>query len=131
MKLERWFDTLPIALVPVALIMGIGFGVQFSTGQYPADMVSRSVSATVGGWIGIMVVWWLLDIVAGGLIEQLNAESTSEPSEGQPGELVMLLLRDGEVVQEVRSWDKPIDRGRRGFWTKRLARLLTKRTQPK
>ncbi len=130
MKLEKWFDTLPIALVPVALVMGIGFGVQFSNGQYPADMISRAVSAIVGGWIGIMIVWWLLDIVAGGLIEQLDRESTSEPNQGAPGELVLLLLRDGEVVQELRSWDKPADRGRRMFWQKRLPKLLIKRDKP-
>jgi hypothetical protein len=128
-KLGQWFDTLPIALVPVALLLGIGFGVQFTTGQYPGDMIGKAVSATVGGWIGIMVIWWLLDVVAGNLIEQLDTESTREPNEGQPGELVMLLLRDGEVVQEVRSWDKPIDRGKRGFWAKRLSKLLIKRAQ--
>jgi hypothetical protein len=129
-KLGKWFDTLPIALVPVALILGIGFGIQFSTGQYPDDMIGKAVSALVGGWIGIMVIWWLLDVVAGGLIEQLDTESTSEPNEGAPGELVMLLMRDGEVVQEVRSWDKPLDRGRRMFWQKRLPKILTRRAKP-
>jgi hypothetical protein len=129
MKLGRWFDTLPVALVPVALLLGIGFGVQFTTGQYPNDMIGKAVAALVGGWIGIMVIWWLLDVVAGGLIEQLETESQLEPNEGQPGELVMLLLRDGEVVQEIRSWDKPADRGRRQFWAKRLPKLLTKRAQ--
>ena len=129
MKLGRWFDTFSIALVPVAMLIGIGFGIEFSTGQYPVDMVGKVVSAVVGTWIGIMVIWWLVDVVAGGLIEQLDAEANREPNEGSPGELVLLLIRDGEVVQEVRSWDKPIERGKRLFWQKKLPKILIKRTK--
>jgi hypothetical protein len=131
MKLGRWFDTLSIALVPVALLIGIGFGIEFSTGQYPVDMVGKVIPVVVGSWIGIMIIWWLLDVVAGSLLEQLYDESMREPNEGSPGELVLLLLRDGEVVQELRSWDKPIDRGKRMFWQKKLPRILINRGNKK
>jgi len=127
-KLGKWFDTFSIALVPVAMLIGIGFGIEFSTGQYPVDMIGKVIPVVVGTWIGIMVIWWLIDIVAGSLIEQLDVEANREPNEGSPGELVLLMLRDGEVVQELRSWDKPVDRSRRMFWQKKLPRILIKRT---
>jgi len=119
------FDTISIALIPIATVIGIALGVQFSTGNFPANMVSQAVTAIAGTWIGLVVIWFLLDLVAGSLLDQMESMSMdSEPNEGAVGELTILAVRDGEVVGELRSWDKPMPKNRRAWWTKKLPKLV-------
>jgi hypothetical protein len=119
------FDTISICLIPIALVVGIGLGVQFSTGQFPEGMVSQAVTAIAGVWIGFIVVWFLLDLIAGSLLDQMESMSMDgAPNEGAVGELTILAVRDGEVVGELRSWDKPMPKNRRAWWAKKLPKLV-------
>jgi hypothetical protein len=119
------FDTISICLIPIALVIGIGFGIQFTTGNFPENMVSRAVEAIAGSWIGLLVIWFLLDLVIGSLLDQLESTSMdSEPNEGAVGELTILAVRDGEVVGELRSWDKVMPKNRRAWWAKKLPKLV-------
>lgn len=119
------FDTISIALIPIAVVIGIALGVEFATGNFPASIVSQAVTAIAGTWIGFIVIWFVLDLVAGSLLDQMESMSMdSEPNEGAVGELTILAVRDGEVVGELRSWDKPMPRHRRAWWLKKLPKLV-------
>jgi len=119
------FDTISIALIPIALVVGIALGIELSTGTFPAGMVSQAATAIVGTWIGFFTLWFVLDLIAGSLLDQMESISMdSEPNEGAVGELTILAVRDGEVVGELRSWDKPMPKNRRAWWTKKLPKLV-------
>jgi hypothetical protein len=119
------FDTISIALVPIALVVGIALGIEFSTGVFPASIVSQAVTAIAGTWIGFIVVWFVLDLIAGSLLDQMESMSMDdEPNEGAVGELTILAVRDGDVVGELRSWDKPMPKNRRAWWAKKLTKLI-------
>jgi xanthosine utilization system XapX-like protein len=121
----KQFDTISIALIPIALVVGIAVGIQFSTGIFPADIVQQAVVAIIGIWVGFLVVWFVLDLIAGSLLDQLESMSMNEePNAGKPGELTILAVRDGEVVGELRSWDKPMPQPRRAWWSKKLPKLI-------
>jgi len=121
----RRFDTISIALIPIAVVIGIALGVQFTTGNFPASIVSQAVTAIAGTWIGFIVIWFLLDLIAGSLLDQMESMSMdSEPNEGAVGELTILAVRDGEVVGELRSWDKPMPKNRCAWWLKKLPKLV-------
>lgn len=121
----RRFDTISIALIPIAIVVGIALGIEFSTGTFPANIVSQAVTAIAGVWIGFVVIWFVLDLIAGSLLEQMESMSMEgEPNEGAVGELTILAVRDGEVVGELRSWDKPMPKNRRAWWTKKLPKLV-------
>lgn len=119
------FDTISIALIPIAIVVGIALGVQFTTGNFPARMVEQAVTAIAGSWIGLVVIWFMIDLIAGSLLDQMESVSMdSEPNEGAVGELTILAVRDGEVVGELRSWDKPMPKNRRAWWAKKLPKLV-------
>ncbi len=119
------FDTISIALIPIAVVVGIALGIQFSTGTFPVDIVQQAVVAIAGVWIGFLVIWFVLDLIAGSLLDQMESMSMAEePNVGKPGELTILAVRDGEVVGELRSWDKPMPQNRRAWWSKKLPKLL-------
>lgn len=119
------FDTISICLIPIAIVVGIALGVQFTTGNFPTNIVSQAVTAISGVWIGFIVIWFLLDLVAGSLLDQMESMSMDdEPNKGAVGELTILTIRDGEVVGELRSWDKPMPQNRRAWWAKKLPKIV-------
>lgn len=123
--MERRFDA--IVLVPIAVVVGLGLGVTLTTGQFPTDAVSRVASMMVGVWIALIVIEMIVRMVADGVFKALYyPEPELEPNEGEPGELTVLLVRDGDVVGEMKSWDKPLDKGKRSFWASKLGRILAR-----
>ena len=121
MNMSKRFDS--IVIIPIAVVVGLGLGVTLTTGQFPAGMVSQVAGMMVGVWIGLFVLEMVFQMMTSAINDALYFEPEEEPSVGAPGELTILLLRDGEVVSEVKSWDKPIDKGRREFWAKKLVKL--------
>jgi hypothetical protein len=109
-----------VMLVPIALVIGTASGIAIATGKFPARFASQAIGMVVGAWIGILVLGLLLDVVQAALI--FPDENTS--NEGAQGELTILLIRDGQVVGELHSWDKLINRQKRNYWAKKLGRLL-------
>lgn len=123
--MEKQFNA--IVLTPISLVVGFATGVYVSGARVPTDVVSRAISLLLGVYIALVVIELFVRMVSDSIMGLLFHEPESEPTEGAPGELTVLLVRDGDVVGEVKSWDKPLDRGKRDYWAKKLGRLLARR----
>jgi hypothetical protein len=121
---ERRFDA--IVLVPISLVLGLALGVSIVTNEVPVELISQTTMALLGLYIAIIVLELLIRTVIDGVMKVLYYEPDTEPAEGAPGELTVLLIRNGEAVGQLRSWDKPIERGKREYWAKKLGRIFTK-----
>lgn len=123
--MERRFDA--IVLIPLTLIVGFALGIVVAGGNVPTDEINRAISLLVGAYIALIVIELVVRMVSDAIMSALFNEPEAEPAEGAPGELTVLLVRDGDVVGEVKSWDKPMERGKRDYWAKKLGRLFARR----
>lgn len=123
--MEKRFDA--IVLIPVTLVVGFVTGVYVSGANVPTEIIGRSISLLLGVYIALVLIELFIRMVSDTVMGLLFNEPEAEPREGAPGELTVLLVRDGDVVGEVKSWDKPMDRGKRDYWAKKLGRLFAKR----
>lgn len=123
--MEKRFDA--IVLIPITLIVGFVTGIYVSGGNIPTEIISRSISLLLGVYIALVIIELFIRMVSDTIMGLLFNEPEAEPREGAPGELTILLVRDGDVIGEMKSWDKPLERGKRDYWTKKLGRLLARR----
>lgn len=124
--MEKRFDA--IVLIPLSLVVGMAAGIMVVTGNVPIEMVSKAVSVLLSAFVALVVIELLIRVVSDSILSVLFApEEPESEGEGAPGELTVLLLRDGEIVGEMKSWDKPMDRGKRGYWIKKLGRIFARR----
>jgi hypothetical protein len=121
---EKRFDA--IVLVPISLVLGLALGVSITTNRVPIELISQTTIALLGLYIAIVVIELLIRTVIDGTMKVLYYEPDTEPADGAPGELTVLLIRNGEAVGQLRSWDKPLERGKREYWAKKLGRIFTK-----
>jgi hypothetical protein len=122
---EKRFDA--IVLVPISLVLGLALGVSITTNQVPIELISQTTIALLGLYIAIVVIELLVHTVSDSVMKVLYYEPEVEPADGAPGELTVLLIRNGEVVGNLRSWDKPLERGKREYWAKKLGRIFSKK----
>jgi len=122
--MEKRFDA--IVLVPISLVLGLALGVSITTNQVPVELISQTTIALLGLYIAIVVIELLVHTVSDSVMKVLYYEPEAEPADGAPGELTVLLIRNGEAVGQLRSWDKPLVRGKREYWAKKLGRILTR-----
>lgn len=123
--MEKRFDA--IVMIPLTLIVGFALGIVVAGGNVPTDEINRAISLLVGAYIALIVIELIVRMVNDAIMGALFNEPEAELPEGAPGELTVLLVRDGDVVGEVKSWDKPMERGKRDYWAKKLGRLFAKR----
>jgi len=121
---EKRFDA--IVLVPISLVLGLALGVSITTNRVPIELISQTTIALLGLYIAIVVIELLVHTVSDSVMKVLYYEPEAEPADGAPGELTVLLIRNGEVVGNLRSWDKPLERGKREYWAKKLGRIFSK-----
>jgi len=121
---EKRFDA--IVLVPISLVLGLALGVSITTNQVPIELISQTTIALLGLYIAIVVIELLVHTVSDSVMKVLYYEPEAEPADGAIGELTVLLIRNGEVVGNLRSWDKPLERGKREYWAKKLGRIFSK-----
>lgn len=124
--MERRFDS--IVLIPLSLVVGMASGIMVMTGNIPVELVNRAVTVLLAAFVALVVVELLIRTVSDAVLGALFFTPEEEPGDGAPGELTVLLIRDGEVVGEVKSWDKPLGRGKRDYWAKKLGRLFARRS---
>ena len=122
--MEKRFDA--IVLVPISLVLGLALGISITTNHVPIDLISQTTMALLGLYIAIVVIELLVHTVSDSVMKVLYYEPEAEPADGAPGELIVLLIRNGEAVGQLRSWDKPLVRGKREYWSKKLGRIFTK-----
>ena len=122
--MEKRFDA--IVLVPISLVLGLALGVSITTNQVPIELISQTTIALLGLYIAIVVIELLVHTVSDSVMKVLYYEPEAEPADGAIGELTVLLIRNGEVVGNLRSWDKPLERGKREYWAKKLGRIFSK-----
>ena len=122
--MEKRFDA--IVLVPISLVLGLALGVSITTNRVPIELISQTTIALLGLYIAIVVIELLVHTVSDSVMKVLYYEPEAEPAEGAPGELTILLIRNGEAVGQLRSWDKPLVRGKREYWSKKLGRIFVK-----
>ena len=122
--MERRFDA--IVLIPISLVLGLALGVSITTNRVPVELISQTTIALLGLYIAIVVIELLVHTVSDSVMKVLYYEPEAEPADGAPGELTVLLIRNGEVVGNLRSWDKPLERGKREYWAKKLGRIFSK-----
>jgi hypothetical protein len=115
-----------IVLVPISLVLGLALGVSITTNQVPIELIQQVTIALLGLYIAIVVIDLLIHTVSDGVMKVLYYEPEEEPAEGAPGELTVLLIRNGEAVGQLRSWDKPLVRGKREYWAKKLGRIFSR-----
>jgi hypothetical protein len=124
---ERRFDA--IVLMPIAIVLGLALGLQLSTGQFPVELISQTISLVLGVWIAIIVVEMIVRMVFDAVLNLAYHEPDWDKEEtpvGQKGELTVLLIRGDEVVGQLKSWDQIKDVKRRGALTNKLRRLLAR-----
>jgi len=121
---EKRFDA--IVLVPISLVLGLALGVSITTNRVPIELISQTTIALLGLYIAIVVIELLVHTVSDSVMKVLYYEPEAEPADGAPGELTILLIRNGEAVGQLRSWDKPLERGKREYWAKKLWRIFVK-----
>jgi hypothetical protein len=123
--MEKRFDA--IVLVPLSLVVGVAIGISLITGNVPIQFISQAASVLLATFIAIVVIDLLIGTVANAVLNVLFNEPEEVPNTGAPGELTVLLVRDGDVVGELKSWDKPIIAGKRNFWANKLGRIFARR----
>jgi hypothetical protein len=123
--MEKRFDS--IVLVPLSLVIGFAAGIMVTTNNVPIDLINKAVTILLSTFVALVVIELLVHVVSDSVLGVLFApEEPESEAEGAPGELTVLLLRDGDVVGEMKSWDKPLERGKRGYWIKRLGRIFAR-----
>jgi hypothetical protein len=104
-----------LALVSIALVIGIGIGAGSPEAVQPALNWIAAVA------IVQMVIAFAWDKVWPALSEPVDSESES----GSQRKLTVLLVHGNDVVGEMSSWDtEHLPEGRRKFWAKKLPRLF-------
>jgi len=102
-----------LALVSIALVIGIGIGAGHPQAVQPALNWIAAVA------IVQMVLAFAWDKVWPAISEPVDSE------EGSQRKLTVLLVHGNDVVGEMSSWDTVrVPEGRRKFWAKKLPRLL-------
>jgi hypothetical protein len=118
-----------IVLVPISLVLGFALGMSVTTNQMPVDLIGKVTVALLGLYIAIVVVELLVRTCMDAVMKVLYYEPEEEPAEGAPGELTVLLIRNGEAVGQIRSWDKPLVKSKREYWAKKLGRIFASHKQ--
>jgi hypothetical protein len=127
--MEKRFDS--IVLVPLSLVIGFAAGIMVTTNNVPIDLINKAATILLSTFVALVVIELLVHVVSDSVLGVLFApEEPEAKGEGAPGELTILLLRDGDIVGEMKSWDKPLKRGKRGYWIKRLGRIFARRHSP-
>lgn len=115
--MKNWFG---ILLISVAFFVGVGVGGQVD--------VIQLFPAVLGSWIGLVVLAFFSETVIDAL-STVYAEPKQDEHLGDTQEIVILAVKQGEVVGELRTWGPSLAEGKRKFWAKKLPRIFTRRAR--
>jgi len=125
--MERRFDA--IVLLPISLVVGFAAGVYVVSGNIPMDIISQTATILLAAFVAIIMIELLIRTVIDGVLSVMHYDSDAERDErsneraGERGELTVLLLRKGDVVGQMNSWEIPLPRKKSDYWIKKLSRI--------
>ena len=125
--MERRFDA--IVLVPLSLVVGFAAGVYVVSGNIPMDIISQTATILLAAFVAIIMIELLIRTVSDGVLSAMHYDSDAESDErseeraGEQGELTVLLIRKGDVVGQMNSWEFPMPKKKSLYWLKKLGRI--------
>jgi hypothetical protein len=110
----------------IAAIFGFALGANVDANM----LINNILPPIMGVWIGIWLLSFVTSIVSEALSEVYSGNWTKDDTLlGDTDEIVIIAVKRGEVVGEMRTWGPSLAEGKRKFWAKKLPRLFTRRAR--
>ncbi len=124
--LSERFDV--FVMLPVTIVVGILAGLMIAGVPTPTDTARGIILSFFGIYIGLVMFNVIMQTLQSGAADILNTLSgTSEKSDeaGEPGEIIVPLVRDEYIFGVVKLFNPiPNDQRKRPYEEKRLSRVI-------
>jgi len=124
--LSERFDV--FVMLPATIVVGILAGLMIAGMPTPTDTARNVIFAFFGVYLGLVIFNMIMQILQSGMTDILDAigGTSDKPDEsGEPGEIIVPLVRDEYVFGVVKLFNPiPNEQRRRPYEEKRLSRVI-------